>query len=62
MSRPLLAPDRRREWIYSVYFTEAEYRDISRAALSKGKAIAKWLREAALEKMAREKEAAGAVS
>ena len=62
MGRPLLDPSLRKNWSHTVNFYESEYSDISSAALSKGKAIAKWLREAALEKMAREKETADAIS
>jgi hypothetical protein len=58
MGRPLLRPDLRKNWTHSVNFYEAEYRAIGRIAARKGIAISKFLREAALEKAEKEKEAA----
>jgi hypothetical protein len=55
MGRPLLNPDLRRDWTHSVNFYEPEYREISRHAVRKGIAIAKFLRDAALEKPEKEK-------
>ena len=57
MGRPSLDPKQRRDWAHSVYLYEPEYRAISRHATRKNIAIAKFLREAALEKLEREKEA-----
>lgn len=56
MGRPLLDPSLRKNWSHTVNFYESEYSDISRHAIRNYGAIAKFLRQAALEKMERDKE------
>lgn len=45
------------EWTHSVNFLKPDYYAVSRHAEKKGIALAEFLRQAAIEKMEREKEA-----
>lgn len=56
MGRPLLAPEQRKNWTHSVNFYEEEYHAVSRIAARENIAISKFLRDAAMEKVEREKE------
>lgn len=56
MGRPLLRPDLRKNWTHSVNFYDGEYHMISKWCARRGVAISKFLRDAALEKIEREKE------
>ena len=56
MGRPLLTPEKRKNWTHSVNFYEGEYLSVSRWCAKRSIAISKFLRDAAMEKMEREKE------
>lgn len=56
MGRPRLDPEHRMEWTHSVNFLKPDYYAVSRHAEKRGVALARFLREAAIEKMEREKE------
>ena len=57
MGRPSIAPEKRKNWTHSVNFYEAEYRSVSRYCAKRDIHIAHFLRDAAMEKLKREKEA-----
>ncbi|MCK9361637.1 hypothetical protein M0Q28_05470 [Patescibacteria group bacterium] len=58
MGRPRIAEELRKNWTHSVNFYDAEYRSIARWCAKQGIAISHFLREAAMEKLKRDKEAA----
>lgn len=58
MGRPLLRPELRKNWTHSVNFYTDEYHAVSRWCAKQGIAISKFLRDAAMEKLKREKESA----
>jgi hypothetical protein len=61
MGRPSVPPPERRKHAFSVYFNREEYYTIIRTACRHEATISKYLREAVMEKMRKEKEAPSAL-